>query len=546
MRKKFVAVPLLALALAFTGCNAAPNSGESGGVQGFDPLDLKTTTDPGTSPVDVVNWGVVGGEPNTIDPARAGNDPDYIAVANMCDTLMRTTPEFGVEAGLAEAIDWNDELTAVITVRDGVTFWDGSALTAEDVAYSLSRMSDPVSQSVNTGAFSSVESIEASGPLEVTVTFSQHDAQFVNALAGPAGYVFQEAFTTSVGEEKIGTPTGGIMCTGPFAFTEWNAGDSIVLTANENYWDGVPLVSELRLEFVSDDTALSNGLISGELDGAFNIPISAVSQLSSSDAGSMNFGPSTATMSLSPTRADGPGANVKIRQALSQAIDRESFIKATVGGYGSNVKTMVVPFLWEGSENAPIYREGYDALPELTYDVEAARAIVEASDPVERTLKLATIAGETQVDQAATIIQSAAEEIGLTVEVDKMPGTEFGTLFYEESVRADYDLVFTTGYVDSPGVLLYPEYFAMPEGLFNWTKYDNAEVATELTEARRDADPASAAESFVAAQAVFAPEMLQITLGQEYTRMYLSNELSGATVSFSYITTPWALRLGGK
>lgn len=91
-----------------------------------------------------------------------------------------------------------------------------------------------------------------------------------------------------------------------------------------------------------------------------------------------------------------------------------------------------------------------------------------------------------------------------------------------------------------------PDFSAQPDGLFNWPHYDNPEVTQALDEARSDVDSAASARAFVRAQAMYAPAKLQITLAQQYSTLYLDNDLTGATVSFAYINSPWALHLGGK
>jgi peptide/nickel transport system substrate-binding protein len=119
-------------------------------------------------------------------------------------------------------------------------------------------------------------------------------------------------------------------------------------------------------------------------------------------------------------------------------------------------------------------------------------------------------------------------------------------LFYDDQARDGIDFVATTSYLDTPGVLLYASYFVQPDGLFNWPAYDNPEASEYLDVARAETDPVAAADAFVAAQALYAPDRLQVSLAEQYTRVFLSNDLTGVTTSFAYIASPWALHLGGK
>jgi peptide/nickel transport system substrate-binding protein len=530
-------------AIALAGCSP---SSDGSTVELFDPADLVLATDPGSNPVDKVTWGLFT-EPDTIDPVRAGNDPAYITIGNMCDTLLRVQPDFSIEPGLATSAEWVDELTFVIELRDDVEFWDGVPLTSADVAYSMRRQADPESQSVNTSAYESVESITATGDHEVTVAFVTPDSQFRNSLAGPAGYVFQQAFTETVGEEAIGTASGGIMCTGPFELEAWTPGDSITMVANDAYWDGAPLVKELELSIITSDSTITSALLAGDLDGAFDVPSASADNFLASDVGTLFVGPSTASMSFGPTTAEGPAADPRVREALDLVIDKEAFVKAVLNGYGAPQRTFTPPFAWEGLEASAIYGAAYEELPDNTNaDLERAQQLIEEADLDDTELVLAIVAGEEQSLQSATIIQAAAAQLGLTIEISQLPGPEFGELFYIDEAREGIDFVATTGYLDTPGVLLYASYFAQTDGLFNWSEYDNSEADALLAQARTETDPTKSAEYFTQSQALFAPDRLQVSLASQYTRVFLNDELTGVTTSFAYIASPWALHLGAK
>lgn len=532
-------------ALLLAGCAGAPRS-EPNGTEAstpFDPANLTLSTPAGTKTVDHVSWGLHLGEPDTIDPVRVGNDSGYIAIANMCDTLFQIQPDFSIEPGLALSAGWTDDTTFVIELRDGVTFWDGSPLTAEDVAFSLTRAADPESQSVNTSAFEYVENIRATGDLQVTVTFTKTDFEFSNVIAGPAGYIFQKAFTEAVGEEEIGTADGGVMCTGPFVFEKWIPGKSILTTANENYWGGAPLVKELEYEFVSSDSTLASALLAGEIDGAFDVPAASGKNFESSDNGDLFIGPSTAAVRLGNT-GQGPGADPKLRRALILAIDKDAFISTVLHGYGAPLKSFVPPFLWQGLEGAEIYQAGYDALPDTAQNLDEAKALIDEIGVPDKTLVLAIPAGDQQSLQSAVIVQAAGADLGVKIEIQQLQGTEFGRIFYDDSARVNYDLLITAGYIDTPGVLLYPSFFVKGDGLFNWSGWNNPAVDEAMEKARTTTDPIVSAEEFVKAQAIFAPDFLP--LASQYTRVFLDKELTGVTTSFSYIASPWALKLGAK
>ena len=536
-----------ALAL-LTGCSprdveTSPTGGATSG-----PVDLVDALPAGTTEVDEVTWGLVEGEPRSLVP---GADYNFVQ-PNLCDSLLRVMPDFTVESGIAEQADWVDPVTFVIDIRPGVTFWDGSPVTAEDVVYSLDRHRTDVT-SAFFGAFVLIApegGIEITGENQVTIRFVAPDSTFREALAGGAGAVLSKAVSEAQGP-ALGTSGGELMCAGPFQLESWTPGREIVTVANEDYWGGAPLVKKLTYRFIPDGTTLSNALLEGEVDGAFNVAPASRGTFETSDEGRLVIGPSTASFSFGPTRDTGAGANPDIRRALSLAIDREQYIATVLNGLGQAQSTFVAPFSWSGSAAANVYQAGYDALAAPEVDLEAAKALVEESgEDTSVPLRIAIPAGSKELSQTAAIIQSAAQQIGLTVEVDERQAADFAAIFLPEpAARESIDFVATTGYTETPGVLAYPQLFLLPPemgGIFNWTGYSNPEVTGLLEAARTTPDPAGAAEAYVAAQEIFAPDLLQVTLAGSYHTTFLNKALTGVTTSVAAYSSPWALRLGGE
>lgn len=533
--------------LALTGCTPRDGEVDDGDASEFTIVDSQPA---GTEAVDEVTWAIVEGEPASLNPAASAN----LIIPNLCDNLLTLQPDFSIEPGIAASAEFVDPVTFVIELRQDVTFWDGTPLTADDVVYSLQQNTNPASQWY--GAFALVvpdpaAGIVATGDHEVTVHFVAPDSTFRDALAGQGGAVMQRAFGEATGD-ALGTPEGGLMCTGPYELEEggWTPGSRIVTTANQDYWNGAPLVDTLTYTFVSDGSTLATALTQGEIDGAYNVAPSSRAVFEGDGAGALTVGHSTASYSFGPASAVSAAANPKIRQALSLAIDREQYLDTVVNGLGYTQKTIVPEFSFQALGGSAIYQAGYDALAEPTVDLEAAKQLVEESgEDLGTPLVLAVPAGAKEFQQTAAIIQSAGEQIGLDIEIDEMQASDFGALFYDPSKREGIDFVATQGYLETPGVLGYPSLFLLPAelgGVFNWSGYDNAEVTARMMAARNATDPETAAEEFVAAQELFAPDQLQVTLAGTYQLSYLNAELTGITTSVAAYSSPWALHLGGK
>lgn len=530
---------VVGLGLTACGSDGEPKKSE------LTKSEVVNTTPEGTEAVDSIVWGLPTGEPTSLDPMVAGGSSEMTVAPNLCESLLRVDPDFSVQPALATSAEWSDDTTFVIDLRDDVTFWDGSPLTADDVVYSLQRSADPKGPSFWAGGFRFVTAIEKTGSHQVTLRFSQPDAQFKNGLAGAAGGVVQAAFASKAGP-TFGTAQGGLMCTGPYEFDKWNTGDSIVVKANPDYWGGAPKVGEVTFKFVSDAATLTSALRAGEIDGAYDIPVSTAVALEKGDSGTVYRGNSTQSLSFGPTSTEGFGADPRVREALNLAIDKKGLISTVLRGLGTIQKTFTAPLAWTGDVEAAIYQDGYDALPANDEpDLERARELVEEAGADGAKLVMAIPAGGATESQAATVVQAAAKEIGLDLQLKTMQPTEFSELFYNPEKRAGVDFVCTIGYQEVPGSLYYAPEFATPTGLFNWSQYSNPEVTQLLEEARASTDPAVTAEKFVQAQAIFAPDNLQVTLAGMNVLLYLRDGLSGSPASIAFISTPWAAALGG-
>ncbi len=542
--RRALAASALAMSVATAGCGGGSGSGSGTGAPGT--IELTATTPAATGDVDTVTWALPSGEPVSLDPARTGDYSANTVGTNLCESLLRLNPDWSTSPGLATAVTQKDATTVVITVRDGVTFWDGSALTADDVAYSLKRNLDPKLASYSAHVFANVTSIDSTGPLQVTVKFRTPDMQFVPDLAGVPGAIVQEKYATTAGQ-GFGTASGGLMCTGPFRLDGWQSGQKITLKRNDTYWDTAARARAATFQFVflTDNSTLTSALLSGQVDGVYGAPAGGIAALQRSSAGKLYFGPSTETFSLGAVAADGPAADPRIRQALDLAIDKTSFVTSVLKGAGEPLKTFTPPLAWAGSPAKSVYDAGYAALPDTSKaDLTKAKQLVTAAAPARKDLVVALPAGDQSLLQTATIAQAAAEQIGLAMTIKQLQPAEFSGLFYDPALRKGIDLIATTGYLEVPGALYYAPGFVLKGEPFNWTNYSNADVTRNIVAAVSATDPAASARAFVAAQAIFGPAKVQITLAESYNRLFLNKRITGAPASFSYISSAWAAQVG--
>ena len=525
-----------ALAVAVTGCSRGGDSSQG-------EVTLVNSLPAATSSVDQVTWALVEGEPRSLDPMGGGN---YV-VSNLCENLLSLQPDFSIKPGIATSAEWTNDTTFVIDLRSDVQFWDGTPVTPADVIYSFQRNMDPMSPWFP--QFVNVSGMEQTDDNQVTLTFSTPDASFRDAIAGMSGAVLSKAFGDKVGAD-LGTASAGVMCTGPFKFDSWTPGQEIVTTANENYWNGSPKVAKLVYKFISDGSTLTNALLAGEVDGAFNVPPANRSSYEKSDAGTFTLGNSTASYSIGPIGSSEIASNVKVRQAFSYAIDRQKYIDTVLNGLGYTQKTFNAPFAFQGKEAAATYQAGYDALPDIEYNLDKAKQLIaDSGADTKAPITIALPAGAQEFSQAAAIFQKAAEALGFTVKIDERQPSDYMALFYDPAAREGVDYFVAQGWLDTPGVLQYAQQFVLPieqGGFYNTTGYSNTEVTDLILKARGTLDVEQSAKDFVAAQEIFAPDQLQITLAGSYQTSFLKKGLTGITTSIAIVNSPWALNLGAE
>ena len=265
---------LLTGLLALAACTPAKTP-----VSGGANYELTATTPAPTGQLDSFTWSIYA-EPASLDYAHAFDYPDNQVLSNVCESLLRWNADLSVSPGLAEKWDNPTPTTWVYSIRPGVTFHDGTPLTAADVVASLKRHLDPAAGSYWNSAYTNVSSIEQTGEMQVTVTTTIPDSQFNLSMASSPGTV-ESAATLARDGADYGNSTAGVNCTGPFSLGKWDSGEAITLERYDAYWDKnlVAKSKQVKFVFLSDPNTRVNAFKSGEVDGGWMIPSNAIGGL---------------------------------------------------------------------------------------------------------------------------------------------------------------------------------------------------------------------------------------------------------------------------
>ncbi|MGO4105455.1 ABC transporter substrate-binding protein [Leifsonia sp. YAF41] len=507
-------------------------------------FELTAATPAATTQIDSFTWSIYA-EPSTLDYARAFDYPDNQVLSNVCESLLRWNADLSVSPGLAEKWENPTPTTWVYTIRPGVTFHDGSPLTAADVVASLNRHLDPEVGSPWSGTFKNVLSIEQTGDLQVTVTTSVHDSQFNLAMASGPGTV-ESAATLAADGADYGNAKTGVNCTGPFSFAKWDSGSSITLDRYDAYWDKDLLAKSAHVEFVflSDPNARINAFNSGEVDGGWMVPTNAVESLAASKTGKFYFGVNSSVTSEVVSDLTGPLGDVRVRKAMMMAIDRNGLVAAAEHGYATPTTALTNRSVWSGSGQTAT-DQAFDGLNPYPLDLTAAKKLVTDAGATGKEIVIATAsvsAGETVIAQA---VAAAATSIGLKPTINTLSNDKYSTLFTDADARKGIDMFLVFWNLSKADPL---EMFSIlqTDDYSNYGGWSNPEFDDIVTHAISVADPAERAVESAKAQHIVNEELPWLPLFTSPTTLWLSSRITGVAPSVNYLYYPWAATIGGK
>jgi peptide/nickel transport system substrate-binding protein len=362
-----------AVALVASACGrSAGGNAASGNVSATKGLVATTPT--GTKPVSSITWAVYR-DVNSLDPIYAFDYPENTAISLMCESLLRQAPDGSLQPGLATIAN-PSPTTMVFTLRPGVKFWDGHAVTSTDVVYSLDRNTNTALGGFYGQVFDRVQSIQATSPTQVTITLKQPDYWLEGELSSMAGVVIEKSYAEQQGK-NYGTPAGGIMCTGAYEFKSWKPGVGVMAVANPHYWNPAvkPVVQQILLKGVPDVSSFTSGLLTDGIQGAYDMGLNTLDQLKNSKTVSVYQGPGWATDAFIVSSFKGVLGNLKVRQALSLALNRPAIIDSVYKGAALMPKWMSNPGTFGYGKS--VFNAAYASAPYLSQNLAEAKKLVQ-------------------------------------------------------------------------------------------------------------------------------------------------------------------------
>jgi peptide/nickel transport system substrate-binding protein len=405
--------------------------------------------------------------------------------------------------------------------------------------------------------YANVKSITATGPLQVTVKFTRPDSLFLFEMSSFSGMVQEKRFAEQAGS-KLGTAAGKIMCSGPYELTSWTPGTGMTLTANPHYWNPADRAHAhtIQIQFDTDSTSIAQALISGQLDGAYEIPPAVIPRLRTARSGKLIFGaPTQLYLTLSVARPAGVLASLDVRKALWMTISRQALASAAYSGAATPNYTQMNLDSWKNASwpaaAQKIWSSAYAGFERQEQSwgtpaaISAAKNLAAKAGYHGQPIVLATLAGDATLAEVAGLIQGWAQEAGLNVQIKPLQPLAYDNASYSAQYRTGLDLLLGVTFNVAPNPL-------EPMGLtytagdpYNYTNYSNSQVTADINAALATSNLVEQARLLTNAQSIYEPAYWSQTLLQFDEILFLKNGLGGATASFAYLNEP-SLALIGK
>lgn len=394
--KKLTVFLLAAMILAVTGCSAtnttpAPESGapDASGTPAATSAPEKTTV-----------RVALGSEPDNLDPMLSAATDTASVMMNVFEGLLGFNQKGEFVPAIAESYTVSpDELTYTFTIKQGIHFHDGQECTADDVKYTYEKLAGlDGTEPLNSTLSAELALVECPDPYTVVLTLNTKDAGFLSkAIISIEEKDYAENSTHPIG-------------TGPYKFVEYVEGQKIVLEKNDGYTtsaDRMPSVDRVEFMIMTDENAKLMALKSGSLDIA-GINSNNISALGSDF--DIVQGPQNMVQVFALNNQVEPLDDLKVRQAISYAIDKDEIINAVVNGDGTRVESFLSPSM-------PLYYndevQGHDT------DIEKAKSLLAEAgyaDGFDLNVKVPSNY-QTHVD-TAQVIKDQLGKIGVNVNIE--------------------------------------------------------------------------------------------------------------------------------
>jgi len=400
----------------------------------------------------------------TFEPYATTDNSSIWTMLLLYDQLARPTADgLSVEPSLAAS--WTvsaDGKTYTFHLRRGVTFHDGSELTAADVKFCLERAAF-AKNSRWTFLFSAFKGMEVIDPYTVTAHLTRPHAPFLADMALFAASIYPRKLFAQLGAQLWQHPIGS----GPFAFVSWQRGTELTLARNPSFWrrDGQPYVDEYRHLVVEDDSARVLQVQSGELDICLFPPSRQAKALQGNPQLAVHVDNYLLSRFLTMNVTRKPFTDRRVRQALNYATDKRAVVDTILAGFGQP-SGQALPLMF-----------GHDpSIAPYPYDPAMARALLRQAGYAQGPSFELLVPPSSPDPQIATLLQQQWARVGVALSIRTVESNTLLTLTesppYNYQMKSDY----VTSDIVDPDELVDALMVGNGGALAVWSLYNNKEV----------------------------------------------------------------------
>jgi peptide/nickel transport system substrate-binding protein len=421
-----------------------------------------------------------GGAKDSIDAHSATADTDIVRISALFEPLAQPSADFkSIEMVLAESIEPVNGNAGMwdIRLRPGVEFHNGKTLSADDVIFSLRRITDP--KNPLTGA-ASIGYINRNGMKKL-------DARTVRVPLT----IKNSAFMADVGQYFNGiVPVGydpkNPVSTAAWKFQSFSPGQQSVFTKNPNYWQsGKPLADQLTIIDFPDDTARINALLSNQIDLADTVPTEQIAQIQGNSSLTLINNPSGVWLPITMRVDQAPFNDVRVRQAFRLMVNRPQMVAQVLSGHGSVANDLYGRF-------DPAYDS---SLPQRQQDIAQAKSLLKQAGRSDLRIQLVTAPVYAGIPEEAQAFAAMAQAAGVTINLNK---TDSGTFYGDNYLK----WTFAQDFWGPRRYLSQVAQGSLPNSPFNETHWADPEFLKLIAQARAELDDTKRTELIHAAQKI--------------------------------------------
>ncbi len=454
--------------------------------------------------------------PTNLDPRKATDVASARVTQLVFSGLLKKDPQSKLVPDLALYWEQPDSTTYLFHLRPGVTFHDGSRLTARDVKYTFESIMDPAFKSPRRGSFEQLEQIEAPDDYTVKFILKKPFAPFlINMTLG----IVPEHIAKTAGREFSRKPVGS----GPFKLIDWQADDKLVFSAFTQYYAGRPKLERIIYKIIPEDSVRLLGLEKGDVQLVQNsIPPDLLPRLKANPKLKVITSAGTTYAYIGFNMEDPVLGKKRVRQALALAIDRPAIIEHLLGGLATPASSLLPETHWAYAPQ----------LTDYNYNLEQARKLLDEAGFVDPDgdgpqprfrLSYKTSQNE-QSRRIAEVLQYQWQKLGIKVDVRSY---EWGTFFADIS-KGNFQLYSLQWVgITEPDIYYYIFHSSSipPQGA-NRGRYINAELDKLLEAGRNTLDTEKRKAIYGRVQQILADDLPYISLWHMMNVVAMRKEVS--------------------